>query len=94
MDTKAAFEKWVKTVMHDTDDLHEEWSMYANLNVRIRWEAWQASRAAIEIEIESLSQQYFASDIKNSFEHGRATERRKTIDVLTSHGIRIKGKKE
>jgi len=92
MDTKAAFEKWWKD-----EYSHLESSKYTDLVPHIKYgffQAWQASRAAIEIELEPLSEQYFASDIKNSFEHGRETERKATIQVLTSHGIRIKGKTE
>jgi len=90
MDTKAVFEKWWKDEhgnLQDTGFIGKTIKMVAQ-------QAWTASRAAIEIELEPLSEQYFASDIKNSFEHGRETERKATIQVLTSHGIRIKGKTE
>lgn len=101
MGTKAAFEKWLKEKMPnlyhmafiaEEDEMTNHFKASV-LDMRTAWEgAWQASRSAIEIEIEPLSEQYFASDIKNSFEHGRETERKATIQVLTSHGIRIKDK--
>lgn len=92
MDTKAAFEKW-----WEEESGHADICAGSNIGgmiKRIAFDAWQESRAAIEIELEPLSEQYFASDIKNSLEHGRETERKATIQVLTSHGIRIKGKTE
>lgn len=93
MDTKAAFEKWFTPRFESM--MRNGLGITAIKRRReLYWEAYQASRAAIEIELEPLSEQYFASDIKNSFEHGRETERKATIQVLTSHGIRIKGKTE
>lgn len=94
MDTKAAFEKWVRRVMYDTDDLHEEFGMYANLNVRIRWEAWQASREAIEIEREPEHEWMGEYPSHDSFLDGYANGWNDCVDAITSHGIRIKGKTE
>ncbi|HCR1961883.1 TPA: hypothetical protein ONC42_000532 [Enterobacter kobei] len=50
-ESRKAFEQWCKTVMTDDADLFMEWGDYSNLYVRLRWEAWQASRAAIEIKL-------------------------------------------
>lgn len=95
MDTKAAFEKFV--IKHDPSGhctnllaMNEAGTNYLHPHVDIAWISWTASRAEIEIELEPLSDQYFASDIKNSFEHGREAERKATVQVLTSHGIKVK----
>lgn len=32
-------------------DFCMEWGDYSNINVRLRWEAWKASREAIEIKL-------------------------------------------
>lgn len=93
MDTKAAFEKWFES--REIEMKKNGLGLISIARTKMRdWEAWTASRAAIEIELEPLSDQYFASDIKNSFEHGRTTERKATVQAITSHGIRIKGKTE
>lgn len=50
-ESRKAFEEWCKTVMTDDADFCMEWGDYSNLNVRLRWEAWKASRATIDIEV-------------------------------------------
>lgn len=43
MNVQEKFEKWCATVMSDDSDFCMEYGMYQNINVRIRWEAWQAA---------------------------------------------------
>lgn len=83
MDTKAAFEKWIKS------DLNLEITMRCGMTKGIAWSAWQASRAAIEIELDGEachSDEYFCDGYRIATE---AAE-----EAVTSHGIRIKGKTE
>lgn len=57
-ESRKAFEQWCKTVMTDDADFCMEWGDYSNINVRLRWEAWNASRAAIEIELPRIIDLY------------------------------------
>lgn len=79
MDTKAAFEKWLSPKF--------EFMMRHGLGIteikrrrEIYWDAWQASRAAIEIDLD--------------FIHPLNFDLHKIEEEITSHGIRIKGKTE
>lgn len=94
MDTKAAFEKWLTEGL-DPNGLtafmltqKREDGAYHLGRVSDKWGAWQASRAAIEIEFPNLSDDKFCwSDGVFNLKEGISNK-------LTSHGIRIKGKTE
>lgn len=82
MDTKAAFEKW-----WEEESGHADICAGSNIGgmiKRIAFDAYQASRAAIEINLPP--------------EHYRVTDKafysKELIEAITSHGIRIKGKTE
>ncbi|QHJ81645.1 MAG: hypothetical protein [Bacteriophage sp.] len=81
MDTKAAFEKWWKEEhgnLQDTGFIGQTIKMVAQ-------QAWTASRAAIEIELpRGTTDEIGGYDI----------DLHTTEKVITSHGIRIKGKTE
>lgn len=94
MDTKAAFEKWFNQKF--------ELMMRNGLGItaikrrrELYWEAWQASRAAIEIELPE----------EKPYKHNSYPEARAQDDgfndalsecgtIIISHGVRIKGKME
>lgn len=97
MDTKAAFEEWLKEKMPNLYHMafiaeEDEMTNHFKASVfdmRTAWEAaWQASRAAIEIEFPNLS------DDKFCWSDGVSNLKEDISNKLTSHGIRIKGKKE
>ncbi|HCR0385290.1 TPA: hypothetical protein OMS42_002037 [Enterobacter kobei] len=84
-ESRKAFEKWCKTVMTDDADFCMEWGDYSNLNVRLRWEAWKASREAIEIELPPVCDAH-SDDIDKGYDicHYR------TQECLKKQGIRFK----
>lgn len=95
MDTKAAFEKWLKEKMPNLYHMafiaeEDEMTNHFKASVfdmRTAWEsAWQASRAAIEIELKDA---YLDTD-KGKIVLSLIT----VINEMASHGIRIKGKTE
>jgi len=109
MDTKAAFEKWIKS------DVNLEITMRCTMTKGMAWEAWQASRATIEIEMPEANAHliwvqagYAPDDYWDDVEVSRSKEDKccdgsdryevyakwQLEEVLTSHGIRIKGKTE
>lgn len=98
MNTKAAFEKWLKEKMPNLYHMafiaeEDEMTNHFKASVfdmRTAWEAaWTASRAAIEIELPEGTG--WASDPYN---HGRNNGINQCAKAITSHGIRIKGKTE
>lgn len=95
MDTKAAFEKWLKEKMpnlYHMAFIAEEDEMTNNFkasvfDMRTAWEAaWTASREAIEIELPEL--------VAGDYGHKYLFVARDVFEAITSHGIRIKGKTE
>ena len=98
MDTKAAFEKWLKEKMpttyryvfevqeEDDEDMTNHFKASV-LDMRTAWEgALQASRAAIEID---LPYNDVISD-ETDEQWDKAVDA--CSKAITSHGIRIKGK--
>lgn len=84
MDTKAAFEKW-----WEEESGHADICAGSNIGgmiKRIAFDAWQASRAAIEIELKDA---YLDAD-KGKIVLSLTS----VINEMESHGIRIKGKAE
>ncbi len=88
MDTKAAFEKWAKEVVISLDIFSrgENKGFYKSKITRDCWDAWTASRAAIEIELPG--QENYDDPLSAHLAIKDCAE------AITSHGIRIKGKTE
>lgn len=93
MDTKAAFEKWWKERYGYELRWEAALSGYRYKNENAAWWAWKESRAAIEIELPE----------EKPYKHNSYPEARAQDDgfndalsecstIITSHGIRIKGK--
>ena len=89
MDTKAAFEKWIA---EERPKLFLDYMsttkppQYADPATERLWQAWTASRAAIEIELKDA---YLDADKGKIF-----LSLTSVINEMESHGIRIKGKTE
>ena len=87
MDTKAAFEKWWMEPKQDEIRL--------SIHKSLGYSVWQASRAAIEIELPELAvdrdeRLRVETSVEGAFNLGVVRSRQ----AITSHGIRIKGKTE
>lgn len=83
MDTKAAFEKWWKDEYSNLES-----SKYTDLVPHIKYgffQAWQQSRAAIEIPSSSDSEYWF----EGTFQRMRYE---RDVEKAIGSGIRIKGK--
>lgn len=97
MDTKAAFEKHIReTYQYPQLEMEPDDSPCAGEYVDTlrqteyeHWcKAWQASRAAIEIELPRKV------GSKSSWQDGPFMFSDEVVEAITSHGIRIKGKTE
>jgi hypothetical protein len=87
-ESRKAFEQWCKTVMTDDADFCMEWGDYSNLNVRLRWEAWQASRAAIEID--APAEPFYPMPKENSPTDHYHYGRQSIISRVRAAGIKVK----
>jgi len=84
MDTKAAFEKW-----------WEDIGCFANCSKKEAIIIWQASRAAIEIELRQFDEfQMVRYGTTEDYAKGYVDAQNNANNAITSHGIRIKGKTE
>jgi hypothetical protein len=90
MDTKAAFEKWYLEQQDPEAYLASDESGYFDDTVQMEWgiwrQAWEASRAAIEIELKDAHLDAGKGKIVLSLTS--------VLNEMASHGIRIKGKTE
>lgn len=95
MDTKAAFEKWLKekmptTYQHVFISEEDEMTNHFKASVLDMRTGWDASRNALEINIPATSDsEYWFEGTFQRMRYERDVEK-----VITSHGIRIKGKTE
>ena len=89
---REEFEKWfdeaygTEYIVDGDDDTGRALKMMA-------WQGWQASRAAIELELPEIGK-YYAGKAGYSRIYDIHGFERDSKDVITSHGIRIKGKTE
>lgn len=83
-DMKAAFEKWFKS-KHE-GQMITKGSEYSEPITQLMWSAWQASRAAIVIELPEPF----------DFDHSKALvyDMDETIEAISYYGIKVKGKTE
>ena len=96
MDTKAAFEKWFEPKKMAMQSRGISTIRIVRLHRR-QWEAWTASRAAIEIELpqrQSLCASGYGDGYFVPSSTGEGLEYDEVVEAITSHGIRIKGKTE
>lgn len=106
MDTKTAFEKHIReTYQYPQLEMEPDDSPCAGEYVDTlrqteyeHWcKAWQASRAAIEIELpqrQSLCASGYGDGYFVPSDAGEGLEYDEVVEAITSHGIRIKGKTE
>ncbi|CAH0322745.1 hypothetical protein SRABI106_04435 [Rahnella aquatilis] len=97
-DTKAAFEKWIA---EERPKLFLDYMsttkppQYADPATERLWQAWTASRAAIEIELKQFDDfQLVHYGTTEDYAKGYIDAQNNANKAITSHGIRIKGKTE
>lgn len=89
MTSREQFEKWISDGM--SSDLHRQIMLsryengnYSHIATRHKWDAWQASRASIEIELpEPCSPGDFCVDIPAQAHH-------EVIEAIEMAGLKVK----
>lgn len=87
MTMREEFEKWAKEHEDSLGDdywLARESEGYYNVTVQIMWEAWQASRAAIEVELPTLSNGNSEAEIGYDIGVGQCR------NLIEAKGLRVK----
>lgn len=98
-ESRKQFEKWIANTTNS--DLHRgimldrrDCGSYRHLATENKWEAWQASRQAIEIEMPPRKAAY-ASGYGDGYlveqQGGEAIDYDEMVEVLRAAGLRIKG---
>ncbi|QCQ57349.1 hypothetical protein KGB50_gp66 [Shigella phage DS8] len=89
MTSREKFEEWVKEEtgfdLWRTEYPMTEWDnqQYKCHQTNLAWMAWQASRAAIEIELPgSFRESYLSSNM--------VTDEQETIELIESQGLKVK----
>ncbi len=99
MDTKAAFEKWCTNQCNYTLSKTADGN-YRSMRTNLAFKVWTASRAAIEIDISPENFEALVTTCQHLIEREGYSEHsanlrliaKLALPMLTSHGIRIKGK--
>ncbi len=89
MTSREQFEAWLRAQPHVLNVGVEQDGTYTLHEDRVAWEAWQASREAVEVELPSLKQtdsgeRYVWSDGVFNFKED-------AIKAIRAAGIKVKG---
>ncbi|MDJ3669607.1 hypothetical protein LEF08_22775, partial [Salmonella enterica] len=63
--------------------------IYANM-VEMYWQAWQASRAAIEIELQKPKKGPLPGDYHIGYDSGAESQYESDVDAIRAAGIKVK----
>ena len=93
---RSEFEAWISNLSRGCADLHVNiYGDYDDPQVIPYWEAWQASRAAVELDLPPRKSAY-ASGYGDGYlvEHqdGEAIDYEDTVEILRAAGLRVKEK--
>ena len=96
-ESRKAFEQWYLLNWGHTEDNHETLfeigpgdDSYYRLGVRLAYEPWLASRAAIEIELPMPKYTWRSDDYSQGFDKGLAEQRKNDTDAIRAAGIQVK----
>ncbi|EAQ4624305.1 hypothetical protein DSD72_23915 [Salmonella enterica] len=90
-ESRKQFEEWFKNKYHVSSDVMK----IMNIKVEIAWEAWQASRAAIELDIDwpESNDDFWRDGEEGAYAMGYEDGRDKTV-IAVMKAIRAAGIKE
>ncbi|MEG0057982.1 hypothetical protein [Hafnia sp.] len=89
MTSREQFEAWLRTQPHVLNVGVEQDGTYTLHEDRVAWEAWQASREAVEVELPSLKQ--IDSGERYVWSDGVFNFKEDVIESLIATGIKVKG---
>ncbi|EEV9969611.1 hypothetical protein ACSA9R_000496 [Escherichia coli] len=86
-DSRKQFEEWFKNKYHVSSDVMK----IMHIKVEIAWEAWQASRAAIEIECPGKRErEAFSTDFEDGVTFGYNDAISECEGLIRAAGVKVK----
>ncbi|WP_278811122.1 hypothetical protein [Obesumbacterium proteus] len=89
MTSREQFEAWLRTQPHVLNVGVEQDGTYTLHEDRVAWEAWQASREAVEVQLPSLKQ--IDSGERYVWSDGVFNFKEDAIKAIRAAGIKVKG---
>lgn len=85
-ESRKQFEEWFKNKYHVSSDVMN----IMHIKVEIAWEAWQASRAAIEIELQKPKKGPLPGDYHIGYDSGAESQYECDVEAIRAAGIKVK----
>ncbi|EES1960933.1 TPA: hypothetical protein ACHG4M_004720 [Escherichia coli] len=85
-ESRKQFEEWFKNKYHVSSDVMK----IMHIKVEIAWEAWQASRAAIEIELQKPKKGPLPGDYHIGYDSGAESQYESDVEAIRAAGIKVK----
>ncbi|EMU2289329.1 hypothetical protein WM655_002961 [Escherichia coli] len=85
-ESRKKFEEWFKNKYHVSSDVMK----IMHIKVEIAWEAWQASRAAIEIELQKPKKDPLPGDYHIGYDSGAESQYESDVEAIRAAGIKVK----
>ncbi|HHD7610067.1 TPA: hypothetical protein ACOVI8_002639 [Escherichia coli] len=77
-ESRKQFEEWFKNKYHVSSDVMK----IMHIKVEIAWEAWQASRAAIEIELQKPKKGPLPGDYHIGYDSGAESQYESDVEAI------------
>ncbi|EAB5738148.1 hypothetical protein D5O23_07575 [Salmonella enterica subsp. enterica] len=85
-ESRKQFEEWFKNKYHVSSDVMK----IMHIKVEIAWEAWQASRAAIEIELQKPKKGPLPGDYHIGYDSGAESQYESDVEAIHAAGVKVK----
>lgn len=85
-ESRNQFEEWFKNKYHVSSDVMK----IMHIKVEIAWEAWQASRAAIEINLQKPKGGPLPGDYHIGYDSGAESQYESDVEAIRAAGIKVK----
>ncbi|EEX1835963.1 TPA: hypothetical protein RPB45_001362 [Escherichia coli] len=85
-ESRKQFEEWFKNKYHVSSDVMK----IMHIKVEIAWEAWQASRAAIEIELQKPKKGPLPGDYHIGYDSGAESQYESDVEAIRAAGVKVK----
>lgn len=85
-ESRKQFEEWFKNKYHVSSDVMK----IMHIKVEIAWESWQASRAAIEINLQKPKRGTLYGDYHIGYDSGAESQYESDVEAIRAAGIKVK----
>lgn len=85
-ESRKQFEEWFKNKYQVSSDVMK----IMHIKVEIAWESWQASRAAIEINLQKPKRGPLYGDYHIGYDSGAESQYESDVEAIRAAGIKVK----